>query len=139
MTIPAISSRRRPSFAPFGQALVVAAISRVPEEPPLLIRRIWRDVLSLNLETARERVEAAEQLLIAGTEAGERGCADLWALRAVTLALEDDTLSAAAAAEQALRQGAAEKLAQLARLVLRFCAWKDGPRRRRAPTPRGAP
>jgi len=91
------------------------------------VRQLWRDIRALNLTDARVGLEAAEQTLICGDLGGTRtGYGDLFAIHAMTLVLEDDTLSAAAAAEQALRWGASEPFARLSDLVLRFCAWKAG-------------
>lgn len=101
---------------------------RGPSEPIGDIRQLWREVRALHLSEARQGLEAVEQRLITGDVGSERSRrhADLLAIHAVALALDDDSLSAAAAADYALRRGASENFARLARLVERFCAWKAG-------------
>ena len=90
-------------------------------------RRLWRDVRSLKLSTAREAPEASELGLIPGClDAPTVGWGDLYAVHAMSLTLDDDTISAAAVAEQALRSCPTAPFARLSRLVLRFCAWKAG-------------
>jgi LuxR family transcriptional regulator, maltose regulon positive regulatory protein len=91
------------------------------------VRHLWRDVRHLQLDDPKMHVDAAEQhLLLEGFEQATDGVGDLFAIRAMILAREDDTLSASAAAEQALRRGAKGALRSLAALVLRYSAWKAG-------------
>jgi LuxR family maltose regulon positive regulatory protein len=70
---------------------------------------------------------AAEQKLL-GEDAGytKYKLAELLAVQAIGLALDDDTLSASAAADQSLRYDGAGKFSRLAELVARFAAWKAG-------------
>ena len=92
-----------------------------------IIRELWRDFPRLNLVEAMDRIKAAEQkLLLEDAGNAKQGYGNLFTVRAIMLALEDDTHNASWAAEQALRLGAAEEYAELARLVVRFCAWKGG-------------
>jgi ATP/maltotriose-dependent transcriptional regulator MalT len=107
------------------------------QAPPLdrTVRQLWRDFRGLNLADARDRIDTAERdLLFEDVENAKQGYGDLFAIRAMTLAFEDDTQSAAAAADQALRLGASAEFAKLASLVIRFCAWKAGA----APSSNGA-
>ena len=93
----------------------------------LTARQLWRQVRTLSPADAINRVRSTElELLHAGTAGAQQGYGDLLAIRAVTLAREDDTLSAAAAAEQALLHGATGEFQRLMNVVLRYCAWKAG-------------
>ncbi len=112
-----------------GPAIHVAAhkSQRADSSTPAALRQLWRNVRALRLADAREGLQAAEKaLLLEDTASAHESYANLLALHAATLILEDDTLSGAAAAEQALRRGAAGRFARLARLAQRFCAWKAG-------------
>lgn len=98
----------------------------VQSERPRL-RRLWQDVCFLNLLEARRGVEAAEQMPFSMDGRGaQQHYSNLAAINAVALALEDDTLSASAAAQQALRFGASGAFRRLAGIVSRFCALKAG-------------
>lgn len=107
--------------------------TRSDASPPS-VRQAWRDLRSLNLSDARRSLAAAEHALMSGgSQAAREEYGDLFAVHAMTLVLEDDTLNAAAAADQALRCRASGSFAAMATLVLRFCAWKAGA----APPPGG--
>jgi ATP/maltotriose-dependent transcriptional regulator MalT len=89
--------------------------------------RLWREIRTLNPIGARQAFEAAERSLISDDFDGAKNHrADLFAVQAMTLIVEDDTLNAAAAADQALRCGPSGSFARLAGLVQRYCAWKAG-------------
>jgi len=92
-----------------------------------VIRQVWRGVRSLSLPNVGESISDAERRLV-GEDASytKHKLADLLAIQAIGLALEDDTLSASAAADQSLRYDSCGKFSRLAELVVRFGAWKAG-------------
>lgn len=91
------------------------------------VRHLWRNIRALRLGDIRVELQVAkEKLLLENTEPIGSCYGDLCAIQAVALALEDDTLSATAAANQALRAGASCSFRRLADLADRFCAWKAG-------------
>ncbi|MGX8014349.1 LuxR C-terminal-related transcriptional regulator (plasmid) [Mesorhizobium sp. ORM8.1] len=113
-----------PTALPIQQSLFLTETSSLS---PASLRQLWRNIRGRKPMTASGICEAIEVELISD-HAGATTMAwgDLYAVNAVTLTLDDDTISAAAAAEQALRSQASDSFARLSRLVLRFCAWKAG-------------
>jgi LuxR family transcriptional regulator, maltose regulon positive regulatory protein len=88
--------------------------------------RLCRHVLR-GPQQAGDTLDRVERVLAVDQATGKsHHCADLMAVRAAMLAMEDDTLSAWSVAEHARRRSCSGDLARLAGLVVRYCAWHAG-------------